>query len=161
MSIVDQLTCGLAEVAVYSILSSKLNLDGVDRENTMNSRQGYWKQNIMNIQDICIRTTFNVEYRRLARNFPEVTDNIKSLEQRYIDVKQEILQIFQKQVGVIFFLKLFFKCTHLSTNCDGCMKKTNYSKVLAKFSIRHKKVQRKTTKSGLYRDGVVFTGWYC
>ena len=108
MSIVDQLTCGLAEVAVYSILSSKLHLDGVDRENTMNSRQGYWKQNIMNIQDICIRTTFNVEYRRLARNFPEVTYNIKSLEQRYIDVKQEILQIFSKAGRSNLFFWSFF-----------------------------------------------------
>lgn len=63
----------------------------------------------MNIQDICIRTTFNVEYRRLARNFPEVTDNIKSLEQRYIDVKQEILQIFSKAGWSNIFFEVVFQ----------------------------------------------------
>ena len=50
MSIVDPLSCGFAKVAVYNILSSKLNLEVVDGEKTMNTRQGYWKQNIMNIK---------------------------------------------------------------------------------------------------------------
>ena len=40
-------------------------------------------------------------------------------------------------------------------NCDGCMKKTNYRKALAKLTIRDKKLQQKATKSGLYRDGVL------
>ena len=40
-------------------------------------------------------------------------------------------------------------------NCDGCMKKTNYRKALAKFPIRDKKLQQKAAKSGLYRDGVL------
>ena len=40
-------------------------------------------------------------------------------------------------------------------NCDGCMKKTNYRKALAKFLIRDKKLQQKAAKSGLYRDGVL------
>ena len=149
MSIVDPLTCGFAEIAVYSIFSNKLNLDVVDGENTMNTRQGYWKQNIINIQHICNRTTFNVEYRQLAPNFPEVTDKIKSLEKRYIDVKQEILQTFSK----IVWSNLSFedKCAHLLMNWDGCMKKTNYRKVLTKFSIRHKSCNKKLQK-------VVFIG---
>ena len=40
-------------------------------------------------------------------------------------------------------------------NCDGCMKKTNYRKALAKFPIRDKKLQQKAANSGLYRDGVL------
>ena len=43
-------------------------------------------------------------------------------------------------------------------NCDGCMKKANYKKVLAKLSMRDKNLQQKTAKNGLYWDGVVFTG---
>ena len=70
----------------------------------MNTRQGYWTQNIMNIQDICNWTSFNVEYRQFIRNFSEITDNIKSLQKRHKDVKQQILQ-FQNQYGVIFLLK--------------------------------------------------------
>ena len=40
-------------------------------------------------------------------------------------------------------------------NCDGCMKKANYRKALAKFPIRDKKLQQKAAKSGLYRDEVL------
>ena len=41
-------------------------------------------------------------------------------------------------------------------NCDGLVKKkkTHYRKVLAKFSIREKKLQQNAAKDGLYRDGV-------
>ena len=39
-------------------------------------------------------------------------------------------------------------------NCDNCMEKTNYRKVLAKIPIQDKKLQQKAAKSGLYRDGV-------
>ena len=58
----------------------------------------------MNIQDICNWTSFNVEYRQFIRNFSEITDNIKSLQKRRKDVKQQILQ-FQNQYGVVFLLK--------------------------------------------------------
>ena len=40
-------------------------------------------------------------------------------------------------------------------NCDGCMKKTNYRKALAKFRIRDKRLQQKAAKSGLYWDGIL------
>ena len=52
----------------------------------------------------CNRTSFNVEYKQFTRNFSEITDNIKNLEKRYADVKEEILQ-FQNQYGVTFLLK--------------------------------------------------------
>ena len=41
MSTVDPLSC--------SILSSKVDFDVVDGENTKNTRQDHWKQNMMNI----------------------------------------------------------------------------------------------------------------
>ena len=43
-------------------------------------------------------------------------------------------------------------------NCDGCMKKANYRKFLAKLSMGDKNLQQKAAKSGLYWDGAVFAG---
>ena len=39
-------------------------------------------------------------------------------------------------------------------NCDGCMKKTNYRKVLPKFPMRDKKLQQEDA-GGLYLDEVL------
>ena len=106
MSIVDPLSCGFAKVAVYNILSSKLNLEVVDGEkhNEYKARLLKTKYNKYTTY-FCDITSFNVEYRQFTRNFPKITDNIKSLEKRYREVKKEILETFSKQYGVIFLLK--------------------------------------------------------
>ena len=105
----------------------------------------------------CNVTSFNVEYRQSTRNFQfshsKITDNIKCLKKRYSDVKKEILGTFSEAVWIDFSFE--DKCAHSLMNCDDCMKKTNYRKVLAKFPIRDKKLQQKAAKSGLYRDGVL------
>ena len=153
MSIVNPLSCGFAKVAVYNILSSKLNLDVVDGEkhNEYKARLLKTKYNEYTTY-FCNIPSFNVEYRQFTRNFPKITDNIKSLEKRYKDVKKEILQTFSKTVWSD--LSFEDKCAHSLMHCDDCMKKANYRKVLAKFPIRDKKLQQKA-KSGLYRDGVL------
>ena len=76
-----------------------------------------------------------------------------NLEKRYREVKKDILETFSK----IVWSDLSFedKCSHSLMNCDGCMKKANYRKVLVKFPIRDKKLQQKAAKSGLYRGGVL------
>ena len=67
-------------------------------------------------------------------------------------MKKEILETFSKAVWSD--LSFEDKCAHSLMNCDNCMEKTNYRKVLAKFPIQDKKLQQKAAKSGLYRDGV-------
>ena len=94
----------------------------------------------------CNITSFNIEYRQFTCNFPKITD-IKNLERRYRDAKKEILQKFSKTVWSD--LSFEDKCTHSLMNCDDCMKKTNYRKVLAKFLIQDKKLQQKAAQSGL------------
>ena len=154
MSIVDPLSCGFAKVAVYHILSSKLNLDVVDGKklNEYKVRLSKTKYNEY-ITYFCNISSFNIEYRQFTSNFPKITDNIKSLEKRYRDVKKEILQTFSKTIGSD--LSFGDKCAYSLTNCDGCMKKTNYRKVLAKFPTRDKKMQQIAAEKGLYRDGVL------
>ena len=154
MSIVDPLGCGFAKVAVYHILSSKLNLEVVDweRHNEYKARLLKTKHNKYTTY-FCDITSFNIEHRQFTRNFSKITDNIKSLEERYREVKKEILELFSKTVWSD--LSFEDKCTHSLMNCDGCMKKTNYRKALAKFPIRDKKLQQKAANSGLYRDGVL------
>lgn len=71
-------------------------------------------------------TNFNVEYRQFNRNFPEITDKAGN-------VKQETLQTFSKTAWSNPSFE--DKCAHLLVNCDGCMKKINYRKVIAEFSI--------------------------
>ena len=154
MSIVDPLNCGFGKVAVYNILSSKLNLDVVDGEKHNEYRARLLKtKNDEYTTYFCNIPSFNVEYRQFTCNFPKITDNIKSLEKMYKDVKKEILETFSKTVWSD--LSFEDKCTHSLMHCDDCTKKTNYRKVLAKFPIRDKKLQQKAAKSGLYRDGVL------
>ena len=154
MSIVDLLSCGFAKVAVYNILSSKLNLDVVDGEKHKEYKTRLLKTKYNEYTTyFCNIPSFNVEYRQFTRNFPKITDNIKSLEKRYKDVKKEILETFSKTVWSDISFE--DKCAHSLMHCDDCMKKTNYRKVLAKFPIRDKKLQQKAIKSGLYRDGVL------
>ena len=154
MSIVDPLSCDFAKVAVYNILSSKLNLDVVDGE----KRNEYMAKLLKTKYNeyttyFCNITSFNVECRQFTRNFPKITDNIKSLEKRYRDVKKKILETFSKAVWSD--LSFEDKCAHSLMHCDDCMKKTNYRKVIAKFPIRDKRLQQKAAESGLYRDGVL------
>ena len=152
MSIVDPLSCGFAKVAVYNILSSKLNLEMVDGEknNEYKTRLLKTKYNEYTTQ-FCNITSFNIEYRQFTRNFTKITENIKTLEEKCREVKKEILETFSKTVRSD--LSFEDKCGHSLMNCDGCMKKTNYRKALANLPIRDKKLQQKATKSGLYRDG--------
>ena len=102
----NPLSCGFAKVAVYNILSSKLSLDvvGGEKHNEYKARLLKIKYNEYATYFYNI-TSFNVEYRQFTRNFPKITDNIKSLEKRYREVKKEILETFSKQYGVIFLLK--------------------------------------------------------
>ena len=145
MSIVDPLSCGFAKIAVYNILSSKLNLDVADGE-----KHNEYKANTTYF---CNMASFNIEYKQFTPNFSKITDNIKSFEKRYRDVKNIILETFSKAVWSD--LSFEDKCTHSLMNCDGCMKKTNYRNVLAKFPTRDKKLQQKAAKRGLYRDRVL------
>ena len=120
MSIVDPLSCGFAKVTVYHILSSKLNLDVVDGKklNEYKVRLSKTKYNEYTTY-FCNISSFNIEYRQFTSNFPKITDNIKSLEKRYRDVKKEILQTFSKTIGSD--LSFGDKCAYSLTNCDGCM----------------------------------------
>ena len=63
---------------------------------------------------------------------------MKRLEKRYREVKKEILEPFSKTVWSD--LSFEGKCADSLMNCDNCMKKTNYRKVLAKFPIQDKKL---------------------
>ena len=95
MSIVDALSCGFSKVAVCNILSSKLNLDVVDGEQHSEYKARLLKTKCNEYTTcFCNVTSFNVEYRQFARNFPKITDNIKILEKRYREVKKEILETF-------------------------------------------------------------------
>ena len=154
MSIVDSLSCGFAKVAVSNILSSKLNLNVDDGEKHKEYKARLLKTKYNKYATyFCNVTSFNVEYRPFIRNFPKITDNIKSFEKRYRDVKKEILEAFSKTVWSDFSFE--DKCAHSLMRCDGCMKKLNYRKFLAKFPIRDKKLQQKAAKRGLCRDGVL------
>ena len=70
MSIVDPLSCGFAKVAVYNILSSKLNLEVVDGE-----KHNEYKARLLKTKYIeyttyfCNITSFNIGYRQFTRNF--------------------------------------------------------------------------------------------
>ena len=101
----------------------------------------------------CNRTSSDVKYRQFTRKFSEISHNIKSLE-----VHRRKTGDFTVSKQVWSNLSFEDKYAHLLMNCDGCMKKANYRKVLAKLSMRDKNLQQKTAKSGLYWDGVVFTG---
>ena len=154
MSTADPLSCVFAKVSVYNIFSSKLNLEVVDRE-----KCNEWKARLLKTKYneyttyFCNITSFNVEYRQFTRNFTKITDNIKSLEKGYKEVKKEILETFSKTVWSD--LSFEDKCAHSLMNCNGCMKKANYRKALTKFPIPDEKLQQKAAKSGLYRDGVL------
>ena len=136
MSIVDSLSCGFAKVAVSNILSSKLNRNVVDGE-----KHKEYKTRLLKTKYNKYTTYFcNVT----SFNSPRITDNIKSFEKRYRDVKT-----------VWSDFSFEGKCAHSMMRCDGCMKKLNYRKFLAKFPIRDKKLQQKAAKRGLCRDGVL------
>ena len=131
MSIVDSLSCGFAKVAVSNILSSKLNRNVVDGE-----KHKEYKTRLLKTKYNKYTTYFcNVT----SFNFPRITDNIKSFEKRYRDLKKEILETCSKTAWSD--LSFEDKCPYSLIRCDGCMKKLNYRKVLAKFPIRDKKLQ--------------------
>ena len=139
MSIVGSLSCGFAKVAVSNILSSKLNLNVDDGEKHKEYKARLLKTKYNKYATyFCNVTSFNVECRQFIRNFPKITDNIKSFEKRYRDVKT-----------VWSDFSFEDKCAHSMMRCDGCMKKLNYRKFLAKFPIRDKKLQQKAAKRGL------------
>ena len=99
MSIVDPLSCGFAKVAVYNILSSKLNLEVVDGEkhNEYKARLLKTKYNKYTTY-FCDITSFNVEYRQFTRNFPKITDNIKPRKEIQRSKKGHFRNIFKNSM---------------------------------------------------------------
>ena len=81
MSLIDPLSCGFAKVAVFNILSTKLDLPKDEGEKS-NEYKGKilkvkYNQYITYFNEI---DTINVEYRQFAQSFEKIIPNIKGLE---------------------------------------------------------------------------------
>ena len=151
MSLIDPSSCGFAKVAVFNILSTKLDLPRDEGEKS-NEYKGKvlkvkYSQYITYFNEI---DTFIVEYRQFGQSFKKIIPNIKGLEKRY--KKQEILTFSKSEWDSLSYE---VKERHSLTDCDGCMKNLVYRKTLAKFPINDKRLQQKATKNGLYRDSVL------
>ena len=95
MPLIDPFSCGFAKVAVFNILSMKLDLpkDEGEKWNEYNGKVFKVKYN-QYITYFNETDTFNVEYRQFVQSFKKIIPNIKGLEKRYGHKKQEILTAF-------------------------------------------------------------------
>ena len=82
MSLIDPLSYGFAKVAVFNILSTKLDLPRDEGE-----KSNEYKGKVLKVK----LDTFTVEYRQFGQSFKQIIPNIKGLEKRYRHKKQEIL----------------------------------------------------------------------
>ena len=148
------MSCGFAKVAVFNILSTKLDLPKDEAEKSNEYKRKVLKvkcnQYITHFNKI---DTFNVEYRQFVQSFKKIIPNIKSLGKRYRHKKQEILTTFSKNEWDSLSYEV--KKRHSLTDCDGCMKNLVYRKTLAKFPVTETRLQQKASKNGLYRDSML------
>ena len=97
MPLIDLLSCGFAKVAVFNILSTKLDLPKDEGE-----KSNEYKGKVLKVKYNHYITyfngidTFNVEYRQFVQSFKKIIPNIKSLGKSYRHKKQEILTTFSK-----------------------------------------------------------------
>ena len=121
------MSCGFAKVAVFNILSTKLDLPKDEAEKSNEYKRKVLKvkcnQYITHFNKI---DTFNVEYRQFVQSFKKIIPNIKSLGKRYRHKKQEILTTFSKNEWDSLSYEV--KKRHSLTDCDGCMKNLVYRK---------------------------------
>ena len=155
MSIIDPLTCGFAKIAAFNILQDQC---GIRNEN--NESKKIFKTRLLKLQHQKYlqyfdesKENYNVEYKIFIENFPSIVIQIRHLNKRYSDTKEELLDTFSKSnwddLGVNK------KSKHSFVDCKGCFKDKELKKCLAKFPIKKGKNKNKALQAGLYKEQIL------
>ena len=134
MSIIDSLTCGLVKIFCNNLFTQTKNNTSHIPGNPKHNQSVILKENYDSFLKTFPRKTHDiVEYRTFVNNFEEIVTNMQSLEKKFPQKKEHLLELFSTDNWNNLNDQ---KTPHKIFHCQAFLKSCKWKEALAVFPTK-------------------------